>query len=196
MNDLPVSDSSVLDLSRRVDWRFLLPSPALGHVAVLGEGDAELLKALRTFSVSVTQHPAVPDAEDRHYDLVVTAQSSPERIGWAATLAPPRAVLYAEVDRRALPRSERLRHPAHYVRILERLGFADVEIYWHWPDFTRCTTICPLFDHTALALAIERSGSSLADRLRAAGGRVALTAGLIPWLIRCFSLVAIKSGQE
>jgi hypothetical protein len=195
MNDLPFGDSSVLDLSRRVDWRFLLPSPALGHVAVLGDGDADLLKALHTFSVSVTQHSAAPDAKDSHYDLVVVAQSSAERIGWAATLASPRAVLYAEVDRRALPRPERLRHPAHHVRILERLGFEEVDVYWHWPNFTRCTSICPLFDHTALALAIQRSGSNLADRLRAAGGRVALATGLLPWLIPCFSLVGIKSGQ-
>ncbi|HSD77855.1 MAG TPA: hypothetical protein VLA98_10630, partial [Solirubrobacteraceae bacterium] len=39
---------------RRADWRFLLPDPSLGRVAVAGAPDAELLRALGLVAVAVT----------------------------------------------------------------------------------------------------------------------------------------------
>ena len=64
-----VAHEAVLQASRRIDWRFLLPTPDLGQVACIGVTDADLLESLALFSVrldvvdSTSGHGLVADTE-------------------------------------------------------------------------------------------------------------------------------------
>lgn len=48
------SNDTLLQLSRRIDWRFLLPDPELGRVACFGASDELLVSALKRFSAALT----------------------------------------------------------------------------------------------------------------------------------------------
>src|SRR5215216_5694129 len=65
---------ALLQASRRLDWRFLLPDPSLRQVAYSGPGRGALLDSLRLFSESLTLlDPAVADGAQAQYDLMVAS---------------------------------------------------------------------------------------------------------------------------
>jgi hypothetical protein len=196
MNSQLPADHTALELSRRIDWRFLLPSLRLESVAVLGPADAGLVEALDRFAGSFTRLPDPVDPNGRLYDLVVVMQPDRRSLRQAAALCGPGSVLYAEVNRRRLPARAWLRHPTWYRTVLAQLGFGAVQTYWHWPDFTRCKLISPLFDRGAVALALRRRSDTVSARLQAHAGQLALSAGILPRLIPCFSLVAVCENGE
>lgn len=55
---LELTPDMLLQASRRVDWRFLLPNPALGRVAYVGPVDSEHAASLRLFLPNLYCHPA------------------------------------------------------------------------------------------------------------------------------------------
>ena len=59
-----VSHDALLQASRRVDWRFLLPEAELGRVACIGETDPDLVRSLRLFSSELTASQAASANED------------------------------------------------------------------------------------------------------------------------------------
>ena len=203
------SPDILLQASRRLDWRFLLPDPDLRQVAYLGPARGPLLESLRLFSdrlrvVKMSKKGYQPAGS---YDVVVTIDPSPEALQAAAELVTPGGFLYVEGFglawlvqqwRRAGSRLRRnrmpLRYPAGYFPILRPLGFHEVQAYWHWPDFETCTRIIPLDDQGALLYTLATHGPGIAARAAALFGRWLVRSGLLPWLAPCFSIVARRGA--
>jgi hypothetical protein len=184
----PAQSDALLQASRRVDWRFLLPDPNLGEVAYLGPAHGSLLESLRLFSAALTviEVTTLHDRQPAQFDVVVMNAPSDERVKQGAALVRPEGFLYVEVRRRWG------RSPADYVSAIRRLGFAEVEAYWHWPNFEACAEIVPLGDPVAVLHALGRRRSGVAARLKSAVGRWLLQSGLLVRVIPCFSMVAHK----
>lgn len=187
----PAQSDALLQASRRVDWRFLLPDPNLGEVAYLGPAHGSLLESLRLFSaaLTVTASATIHDRQPMQFDVVVMLAPSDKRVKQGAELVKPGGFLYVEARRRWA------RSPAGYVSALRRLGFIEVAAYWHWPNFESCTEIIPLGDPVALVHALGRRRSGGATRLKSALGRGLVRMGLLPRLVPCFSLVARKRAR-
>lgn len=194
---------ALLQASRRLDWRFLLPDPSLRQVAYSGPGRGTLLDSLRLFSESLTLlDPAVADGAQAQYDLVVASAPAYPALARAAAAVRPGGFLYVEVYRpfRLLRRRARgaaagtpqLRDAADYVAVIERQGFGEVAAYWHWPNFENCAEIVPLDDRAAVLLAFARRRSGAAARLKSAFGRGLVRSGLLAWAVPCFSIVGRK----
>src|ERR1044071_531014 len=66
----PLDADVLLQASRRVDWRFLLPDPNLGRVAYFGPARGALLESLRLFSAALALGEAASSGGAQH-DLVV-----------------------------------------------------------------------------------------------------------------------------
>jgi hypothetical protein len=137
---------------RRLDWRFLLPDPALGRVAFALPGDDGLHRALREVSGTLLagtprQLRAQPAA-----DLTVLSGTSPELLAEAAALVPAGGWLYLELPKRAAMRGLVRRSRG----TLAAAGFDTVRPHWHWPSFEAGRRIVPL-DHPMGARAPLRS---------------------------------------
>jgi hypothetical protein len=191
-----VQSDALLQASRRLDWRFLLPDPNLGRVAYLGPANKSLWEALRLFSAALAVIEGNPTQDGRavQFDVVVASRPSYDLLEWAAELVRPRGFLYVEAYRRLWP--SRLRFPADYVSAIRRLGFVEVEAHWHWPNFEACAEIVPLDDPAALLHALGRRRSGGAARLKSAIGRRLLRMGLLTQIVPCFSLVAQKRVRD
>ncbi|MGH2521574.1 MAG: hypothetical protein ACRDH2_03635 [Anaerolineales bacterium] len=182
---------TLLQASRRVDWRFLLPDPNLGQVAYLGPARGSLCDSLRLFSAGLTviESPQAPNAVQ--YDVVVASNPSPDAFRLAAPLVRPAGFLYAEIHQRW---PGHRRNPAEDTAVLKGLGFAQAEAYWHWPNFEGCMEIVPLSDPAALRHALNRRRSDLAARAKALLGHGLLRSGGLALLIPCFSVVGQRSA--
>lgn len=153
----------LLQASRRLDWRFLLPNPALEQVAYEGPTHGELLASLRLFAQELTVLTASGSADQpAHYDVVVLCEPTPRRLQQAVRLVRPGGALYLEVHGPLWPtkwvrrnpltlfQQPRLWQPADYVRALTAAGVAEASAFWFWPDFDHCTKIIPLADPVVL----------------------------------------------
>ena len=185
-------------MSRRLDWRFLLPDCTLGVVGYIGDPDRTFLGTLRIFSRELVV--LAPDAlADTRALLDVLVLKAPRRTLMidACRLIRPGGHLYAEFDRIVTPlQPSTLLPPSVLAGLVRRSGLVDVEVNWHWPTFDRCTRIISLDQPAALALILSRGNSDLAARLRTATGRVLLASGILGWLIRSFSVVARKPEHD
>ena len=153
-----VSHEALLQASRRVDWRFLLPDPDLGRVACMSGADATLVESLRLFSeeLHVFETPAGADA-DPPYDVVVLADPNRDVLDAAAGLLVPGGWLYVEVDTSLRRKPGRPSGSARgYGRALRGLGLVDVKSHVHWPDFASCRAIVPLEDPAAVRHGLAR----------------------------------------
>lgn len=201
-----IHSDALLQASRRLDWRFLLPDPDLGLVAYLGPAQGALVESLRLFSASLTviemsQAHSEPAAR---YDVVVTTEPSYETLREAANWVRAGGFLYAEAyglfqagrllrrtgRHRLSLKGPRLCYPADYVVALERLGFTEIQAHWHWPDFESCTKIIPLENHMALHYIVDWGGRNAKARLKSVLGRCLLRSGLLVRLVPFFSIVA------
>jgi hypothetical protein len=205
MPDRRPAGDTLLQLSRRLDWRFLLPNPELGRVACFGANEELLVSALQLFSASLTLvEPGVrPLIQDTLYDVVVAPQPSPDELPQAVTLVKPGGFLYVEARRtsafkamwrhwkyRNAPQASGWQHPRHYMRVIEGYGMVEIAAHWHWPGFTTGTEIIPLAEQTALLNILQRRQSSRRLRLKPLIGRWLLQSGGLMQLVRCFSIVA------
>src|SRR5262245_45109298 len=86
---------ALLQASRRVDWRFLLPDPNLGQVAYLGPAHGALPESLRLFSTTLVLGEAAGAAGAR-YDLVVIHNPTLDGLRRAAALVRRGGYLYIE----------------------------------------------------------------------------------------------------
>ena len=153
----------LLQASRRLDWRFLLPDPALERVAYLGPKAGTLVASLRLFAQELTFLSAGGSAaQPTQYDVVVLCEPTPNALQKAATLVRPGGALYVEVHGPLWPakwlrrspltlfQQPRLWQPADYVQALTKRGFAEASAFWFWPDFDHCTKIIPLAEPVVL----------------------------------------------
>jgi hypothetical protein len=197
-----IDADALLQASRRVDWRFLLPDPTLGQVAYIGPARGAHPESLRLFSAALTllDTPAAPAARAQHYDVVVLNAPSREALRGAAKLAKPGGFLYIEAKGLLWPKhwrpgrssagSPRLRHAANYIAALGQLGFGECSAHWHWPNFEACTRIIPLDDSAALIHAFQRERNGMAARLQTALGAALVRSGLLARIVPSFSVVA------
>jgi len=207
-------------LLRRIDWRFLLPDPALRRVAYIGKKGGRLLWALQTFSESLTTFPVPPRSETLSeesavFDLVVLRSTNRQHVLPASRMLTSEGYFYWELDRRDyLPDSgndrhgwraiaprrvlrllrSNLSHTKKYVDVLELSGFCDIEVQWHRPNFEECLELIPLHRETTLEYVFSRNTKSLKGRMEFFLGRGLMQIGLLARLIPCFSLVARKSS--
>lgn len=174
--------AEVLNAIRRLDWRFLLPDPALGRVLVVGEVGGDLLAALRTGGVTVTMGEAV-GAESALFDTAVAVNPSPRALAMAAALLRSGGWLYAEMNGGRAAR--------RLAKQLPQMGFVSVRRHWHWPDFARCTRILPLDDAGALVYGLLKGQGGARSKT------VTLLArgGVFLWLARPVSVVAQRGER-
>src|SRR5262245_56526974 len=112
-------------LIRRLDWRFLLPSPALKRVAYVGRRDSDLVRALQAHS-DVVLCPAESN-EDSPVDLVVAHAAAPREVAAACRLLSSTGSIYWELRAR-----DRWRAAAER---LAEAGIGDVTPHWHLRTF-------------------------------------------------------------
>jgi hypothetical protein len=205
-----LSPDTRLRFARRLDWRFLLPDPQLKRVAYLGPQRKTLVESLELFSESlvILDVSGIEAAVSDQYDLTVAIQPSYKSLCRVAGTLKPASALYVEVVRKLglrrllrdllawmTNRSWRLGNPFDYLAVIERAGFTEAQLNWHWPNFESCTKIIPLNDDGALDYAFLQGGQSQRARLRAILGRQLKRSGLLFWIIPCFSIVAPRRAD-
>lgn len=183
----------LLQRSRRVDWRFLLPDPRLGRVVYFGPADDPLRAALVDFSDAVIDGD-MPQADPREpFDVAVLRMQPPERLAQARALLKPGGVLYVEIQRRAgrgMPWQLR-----RYAAAAERAGFGDIGTFWNWPNFARCTRILPVDDACALTNAVVNNRRGPLAWVMLNATRFGFRLGIVGWVAPCVSLIARREAS-
>ncbi len=206
------SREQMVQISRRIDWRFLLPEGSLGRVGCFAPANKDLLTALQYFSDSLTIFSSHEPGDAgmgnvELFDLAVIPATAITALEAVKTMLKPGGYLYWEVRRSnrrkggskgAKKSFSRLAHVRRYAEYLRGLGFDDVAIHWHRPGFANCKEFIPLpalrpEENAALRYAFSRGQSGLAGRLKLLVGRMALNSGLLPRLAPCFSVAARKT---
>lgn len=207
-----MSPAILIEASRRVDWRFLLPDPSLGRVVGVAPLEKTLATSLSLFSESLTVAETGQNGtfDVDPFDLAVARDPSRTTLTRMAGWVRPGGFLYIEAhglvaSLRSLGSPGRpsgfgfkknsLWRPAAYADALVGLGCTEVQTYWHWPDFETCKMIIPLDNPVAVRHALDRGGRSLKARLRAGVGRWLHWSGLLTFTIPCFSVLARRSGS-
>jgi hypothetical protein len=178
---LPSADE-LLQASRRVDWRFLLPNPTLGQVAYIGPVRGKLLESLQQFSSSVNVLERL-DTAGASYDVVVARDPSRVALRSALSLVKPGGYIYAEF-------AGVWHHPGRDAATIRRSGFVGLQLHWHWPNFEECTRIIPLDSPAVLAHALVKGRSGIVPQSEAALVRWLHRSGVLGFAVRDFSLVA------
>ncbi len=208
----------LLHAVRRIDWRFLMPRPTLGHVALLGDDDPELVRALRWFSASLSMLDLdwhFPSEQAPKFDQVVLRARGGRRVDNAMTLVEPGGVLYWEIERGGSLRCRRVclldfldrawsfairRRRAPYEpyslrrirKRFERAGFVDVRWHWHRPGFHDALDIVPLRSETVLNHLFGKHNGRARGRVKRGVGKLLQKIGLLHVLVPCVSLMATK----
>jgi hypothetical protein len=179
--------------ARRLDWRFLLPRYELGRVAYLGDEDPALVEALRASSARLDRLAITAAGR---YDVVVLRNPGRKQLGLAPGLVGFGGAVYVEFDRSAVRRLVGLWRVRRARRLLERSGFGDVSVHWHWPSAGRCTQIVPLAAPRLVTYALDQRPTRRSASLRTFRDRVLGRLRLLPTLARSVSLVAERGGGD
>jgi hypothetical protein len=182
-------NDALLQASRRLDWRFLLPEPELGRVACVGVDDPDLAESLRLFGSEATVLEAGGPWEGlAPHDVVVLRNPAGAELAAAVPLLRPGGWMYVEVDGAGGRRLLRGRPTAlGSVAALRRLGLVEVQGHLHWPDFRSCGVIVPLGDALAVRLALAR---------RRQNGIARPVARLAPLLAACNLLAVVAPSAS
>jgi hypothetical protein len=165
------SRDSLLASARRVDWRFLLPDPELGHVGYLGPDDPELERACTALARSFERlGPGW-----KNCDVIVLARPSGDELAAATSAVRPGGWLYVETSGARAWRQ---------AAALDGLRFEDIAVYWHRPSFKSCEEIVPLEDGAVRAMLARRRG------FKVLLGGILLRANALRWVISSASVVA------
>ena len=190
----------VLVASRRIDWRFLLADPELGDVGCSVDTDPALQRSCRLFGRSLSLLETEGGAlAPESLDVVVLVDPEPGALVGAPTLLRAGGWAYLEINgllTRRGRRSRRLRFASQYVAELRRLGFDEVELYWHWPDFDSCTQILPLGDRRVVRSALIRRQESRGGSPQVWLARLLLAARLLPFAVPHASVVARRAPDR
>jgi hypothetical protein len=193
-----VARDQELQLSRRIDWRFLLPDPRLRHLAYLGPKKGLLLRALQHFSepFSIISWPDLSDYRPgihSGFDLAIIHSPRPVDLKGIHAILSPGGHLYWEIERSDLRQRLYLRHFRNYVAPLANLGFDDIRVCWHRPNFDSCLEIIPLDSNSALRYVFTRQKGNLTGRIQVAAGKFLVENDLLSRVVSCMSLVARKT---
>lgn len=192
----------MVQVSRRLDWRFLLPDPTLSQVVYIGPENDDLLKSLDHFSeyLSVLSHGELKiyrEGNGRHFDLLIARSPSIDELNKGISLLESGAYIYWEIQRpnaiKSIKKGNiRLKHAGKNIAFLEKMGFTDIEMHWHRPNFWACREIIPLDGSRALDNAFRKGHSNLKGQLKETAGKTLKASGLLPYYVNCFSLVGKK----
>ncbi|CAN5148312.1 hypothetical protein BH20ACT13_BH20ACT13_10680 [soil metagenome] len=192
--------ASLLAASRRIDWRFLLPHPELGHVACSTAADPALVHSCRLFAKSLTLLEEQQDERaPRSVDLLVLVDPQADELSSALDLLKPGGWMYVEIHgalTRRGRRLRRLRFPADHIAELRRLGLDRIEAYWHWPDFESCTEIMPLGEPAAMRGALLRRQASRGRSVLVSVARLLLATRLLPLAVTHGSVIGQRPAGE
>ncbi len=181
--------------ARRLDWRFLLPDPLLGHVAYLGVPDPDLQAALDQFSASLQQLPGEPSGAPQVFDLLVARKATLPEIENALPRLKSGGYLYWEVMRTKPGKMGQFAPPRsafQYRSDLSQLGLTDLRLYWHRPNFNRCKEMIPLDRPNALSFAMNKGHTGWRGQLKETAGKLLKNSGVLPFIVPCFSIVGQK----
>jgi len=145
-----------LQRARSIDWRFALPDPTPGNVALVGVIDPDVAAAFE-------------DAGWHHVssgaDLAVVDGPSPVHLSVAALAVRPGGWLYVACRGPASGRLRRRRlSPRVIAARLAAMGFGEVRMQLHVPGFRGRSAIVPLEEPAALALLLRRRGGLAGTR--------------------------------
>lgn len=191
------SAGSLLEVSRRVDWRFLLPDPNLGSVVVAGKASPSLREALTHFCQHVTfLQPPFSASDNRvQADVVVICGSLDGALATALDLVKPSGFVYIELTVRLRVKSLRGYHPlSASAKVLEARGFEDIQAFWHSPNFEGCKRIIPLDNPAALVYALKKTDNPVLRRLTREVIFFTHKSGLLRWGTRSVSLIARRGA--
>jgi len=178
----------LLQRSRRVDWRFLLPDPRLGRVIYVGPPDDPLREALADFAESVTDSETLAGESADRFDAAVLRTPPLAALARAHSLLVPGGTLYVELQRRVGREAPWLLR--RYAAAAERAGFEQIEIFLNWPDFTRTTKIMPLDSGTGLGSMLVNNRQGPLAWLVFSAARLGVRLGVAEWFAPCLSLIA------
>lgn len=183
-----------LALSRRIDWRFLLPNPTLDNAASVGRCDKSLRSALELFSPTTEFHESATSlSQGREFDLVVLSSSRAADVEQVAPRITPGGSIYIEVRRRLTAPATWFRTPARVASHLRQLGFENVQSHWHWRRFTSATSFLPIHDGDSAAhYFFNHQATSFRGWCKTLVGRIALEFGFRDLLIGSYSIVGRK----
>jgi hypothetical protein len=189
-----------LQLSRRLDWRFLLPDPRLRQLAYLGPEKGSLLQALQYFSdpsliISWSDLSDYRPEVHSGFDLVIMHTPEPASLDKTHSIIRDGGYLYWEIERTNLNQPWHLQHFKDYVTPLASLGFDDIRVSWHRPDFDSCLEIIPLDKKVALRYVFTRHKGDLAGKIQVIAGKFLMKTDLLSRTATCISLVARKSSS-
>lgn len=132
-----------------LDWRFLLPDPALGRTRLLGQVPRRrkpMIEALER-AAEVARGPSTASSAQG----AVVFGLRRMRLREAHQALRPGGWIYLEPGRRRF-----VRRRTSIERMLQDAGFIDARVYWHWPSFASCTEIVPLDDLAAVSSTLLR----------------------------------------
>jgi hypothetical protein len=174
----------LLPLSRRLDWRFLLPDPTLNRVAYVGPESSSLLPALQRFSRELVTGDIQPS------DLVVltdpTLSDFKNHINSASAF-------YVELHRPSWQmRLRQVAAPSTFLRAAAKAGF-NADAYWHYPDFEAATRIIPLSIASPLLHVIAKNRHDIKTRIKTTAMGWFLKSGLLARTVLCLSVIGFKA---
>lgn len=178
---------SLLEASRRVDWRFLLPDPNLGSVVAAGGVSPSLREALALFCQQVTYVEGLlaSAGELPQADLAVICGELGQPAEAALKRVKPAGFCYVETTSRTLAQSQ---------QFLRARGFEDIEVFWHSPNFEGCKRIIPLDNPAALVYALRKTDQPVMRWLTREAVYLAHRSGALKLAARSISLIARRGG--
>lgn len=175
----PQTQVAAVQQLRRLDWRFLLPTPHLGRILFLGRPDSALLDALRVCGHDVASRPGgSPGVLSRagvQYDVCVTQSAERADLTAAAASLAPGGWLYWELGRRGALSASNARRADRFEsggsrrarRAMQEEGFRAISEWWHYPDFETCQSIIPLDGGAGVSHFLRTRGAPVGTTLAA-----------------------------
>lgn len=190
-----------LQVSRRVDWRFLLPDVDLPPTAYIGREDRDLLQALELFAPRLTilspnKGLSASFHENGHgvFPLVVAKEPTVEELRHAARHVDDGGSVYVELSRRKHSHRGRrsVRSAVQAADELIRHGLVAPRVHWHWPSFAACQEMVPLRDRAAAECALRRRGTGFASRCKTLLALGLLRAGVLERIVPAVSILMAR----
>ena len=154
-----------LQQSRRLDWRFCLPSPQLKRVAYWGPDDNSLVESLKLFAQDLIRiDSSTPTSIE--VDLMVLVNPSVREFRHYLNLVHPTEGFYAEVPRHTRTDPSRIVFPYAYRHAAKQLGFQEMDCFWHYPNFEEPTRIIPVSSATPLVHVMSKGKTDLKTQLK------------------------------
>ena len=195
----PPDPALLLQASRRVDWRFLLPRPRLAATVYIGRRDAALIAALRAHADLTILGEAPLPPPGSSFDLAVLKDAPPGWVRAGRDLVRPGGWVYAElrsVPWRRGPVGLGARPVSRWRRAFADAGLTEVTAHWHVPNHDAAAFLVPLGDRGGVRLVLRRHQGSAAGRAKAVVGRVLAAAGLIELAVRHASVLGRRPSAD